>query len=235
MRARVQVSTDVAAIGIWDRRNDAAKLEELASQGEACIIGIGGDTGGSVDLFVDENIPPELLAESDAIPGERTIALRSGELIVDGVEFFGAVAKDRPDSVRLPSGVYKVVMYAVRNDDALPEPTSEKEIKRLVGAAEVEYYDRTNRNGLLYGLSTLIALPALLLLFRWFVAVPVALALFIAYFHARQWMLARNPRYQKVAGRIARMRIAGERPLLVVQLSRWHGEPAGGSPVRIDA
>lgn len=135
---------------------------------------------------------------------------------------------------RLPNGTYRMRIRVTRSDDELPEPNSEKEVRRIIGSEEVEYYDKTNRNGLLLGLTTLLALPALLWLLPWFVAVPVTLGLFIAYFHVQQRILRHNPRYQKVAGRIGMLRLAGERPILAVQFSTWHGGLLGGSSLHLD-
>jgi hypothetical protein len=226
MHTRVQVSTDVAALGIWDRAQpDPAQtptLEQLAQRGAACIIHVGADCSGAVDVFIDESIPAELLAESTAIADERTVVVRSGEVVIDGVEYFaaGASTARATSSVRLANGTYRAQIRMGKNPDELPEPSSEKEIRRIIGPEEVAYYDKRNKNGLLIGLSTLLILPVLLFFMRWFVAVPVTLGVFLAYFWVLQWALKRNPRYQKVADRIVRLRIAGERPILVIQLSK---------------
>ena len=234
MRLRMPVSTDVAAFGIWDsaqpgRAAGPVSLEALAQRGEACIVNMGGDCGGAVELFVDEEIPAALVAESDPVAGERTVAVRSGSVAIDGVERFGA---EEAACSRVPDGVYLARIRLTRSDDELPEPESEKEIRRSIGAGDVEYYDRTNRNSLLIALGVLaLGLVLLLWLFRWFVAVPAALILFFGYFHLRERQLKRNPRYQAIAEPIVPLRLAGDRPLLAVQLSRWQGELRGGPPL----
>jgi hypothetical protein len=122
-----------------------------------------------------------------------------------------------------------VRIRVTKDEDELSEPYSEKEIRRIVGAEDMAFYDKTNRNGLLIGLSTLLLLPILLYLSRWFIAIAVTLMVFIAYFHVLQWLLRRNPRYQKVAEKIVPLRISGERPLLTIQFSRWDGPLRGGA------
>lgn len=226
MHTRVQVSTDVAALGIWDRAQPdpahATTLEQLAQQGAACIIHMGADCSGAVDVFIDESIPAELLAESTATADERTVVVQSGEVVIDGVEYFaaGSSTSSGTSPVRLANGTYRAHVRTAKNPDELPEPSSEKEIRRIIGAEEVAYYDKRNKNGLLIGLSTLLILPVLLFLTRWFVAVPVTLGVFLAYFWFLQWALKRDARYQKVGDRITRLRLAGERPILVIQLSK---------------
>jgi hypothetical protein len=234
MRARIQASTDTAAFGLWDRaQGGAVSLEELARRGEACILNMGGDCGGPVEIFVDEEPPAALMAESDPVTEERTIAARSGLLAIDGVEHFGAGA---PSSCAVPNGVYLARIRVTRSDDELPESESERQIRRKLGRGNVEHYDRANRNSLLLGAGILVVSLAVLPWFvRWFFAVPAALALFVGWFHVRERMLKRDLRYQGTAESIVPLRLAGERPLLVVQLSRWEGELRGGPPVAAPA
>ena len=244
MRTRIQVSTDVAALGIWDRGEPTAvaernvtTLEALARQGEACIVRMGGDCGGAVDVFVNEDIPAELVAESTPISEERTVVIRSGEVVIDGVEYFGTAKRMSSETAsvcRLPNGVYRTRIRLTKDEDKLPEPASEKEIRRIVGSGEVDYYDKTNRNGLLLGLTTLLILPALLFVMPWFVAVPITLGVFISYFHVQEWILRRNPRFQKAAEKIVPLRLAHERPLLAVQFSKWDGALLGGSSMTFE-
>jgi hypothetical protein len=240
MPLRIQVSTDVAAIGIWDRSQPVARvsnagtLEELAQQGEACIVRLGADWAGAVNVFVDEQFPADVLAESLPIVEERTIVVRSGEIVIDGLEYFGGSKTDEEEAssvVRLRNGTYRTNIRVTKRDDELSEPGSENELRRLLGADEVEYYDRANRNGLLLGLSTLLILPVLLFLVPWYVAVPIALVVFVSYFHVRERLLKRNERYQKLAERIVAWRLAGERPFLSIQLSMWDGKLLGGPPI----
>ena len=242
MRARIQFSTDVAALGIWDRTHpvatgrSVASIEELARRGEACILHLGEDTGGAVDVFVDEDIPPELLAESTPLAEERTVVVLSGDVVIDGVEYFGRTERMQSiqsSTCRLPNGVYRIRIHATKDEDSLPEPSSEKEIRRLIGSADVDYYDRTNRNALLIGLSIWLLLPVLLLVMPWFVAVAITLIAFVAYFHLQQWIVRRIPRYQKVADRMALLRLAGERALLSVQFSTWQAALLGGPPLTL--
>ena len=92
MRARINVSTDVAAIGIWDRASEAhadtTPLETLAHQGQACIVRLGGDSGGAVEVFIDEDVPDNVLGETTPIGDDGTIVVRSGEVVIDGIEYF---------------------------------------------------------------------------------------------------------------------------------------------------
>lgn len=239
MYTRLQASTDVAAFGIWDPDQrgtvgSRAELEDLARRGQACIVRMGGDCGGAIDVFIGESIPPERLAESVLVADDRTIVVQSGELVIDGVEYFTS-NKERASSVRrLPNGIYRIRIRITKDEDELPTPAAEKALRRSIGAQDVDYYDKTNRHTLFGGLSTLLTLPLFLFLMPWYVAIPVTLALFIAYFHVQQWLLRRNPRYQSIAEKIIPVRFAAERPILVIELSMWNGELHGGLPISID-
>jgi hypothetical protein len=224
MRTRLQVSTDVAAIGIWDpsAATGAAKLETLATQGQALIVRLGADSGGAVDVFVDEELPPAVIAETAPASSDGTVRIQSGELMIDGIEYFNAGARESgaASTCRVPNGTYRATARLTKDEDTLPEPASEAEIRRIVGAAEVEYYDRTNRNGMLIGLSTWLLWPALWFVLPWYVALGVTLVVFVGYFHVAERVLQRNRRYKSIAGKITPLRLAGARPLLVVHLAR---------------
>ncbi len=237
MHTRLQASTDVAAFGIWDRdhrdtaRNPAG-LEDFARRGQACIVRMGGDCAGAIDVFIDERIPPDRLSECLLVADDRTIVVQSGALVIDGIEYFSNDRVETSSACRLPNGTYRVRVFVTKNEDQLPEPAGEQALRDTVGAEEVDRYDRTNRNVLLGGLGVLLTLPLFLFLMPWYAALPVTLALFIAYFHVQQWLLSRNPRYRSAADRIVPLRLGGERPILVIELSKWSGELQGGLPIQ---
>jgi hypothetical protein len=194
---------------------------------------MGADVGGAVDLFVDEDVPADMVAESSPVRDQRTVVVRSGEVAIDGIEHFATEGQstDLPSRGQIPNGTYLTKIRVTKNEDELPEPKSEKEIRRLLGADNVVFHEKTNLKTLLIGLSTLLLLPILLFVVRWYVAVPVTLVVFIGYFHVAQWWLKRNPRFQKVDAQIGAMRLAGERPIVIIQLSNWSGALAGGPPL----
>jgi hypothetical protein len=232
---RVTVSTDVAALGLWDRAHGdpASTIEDLALRGEVCVVRMGADVGGAVNVFVNEPIPTELRGESVAIADERTIVIRGGGVVVDGVEYFGAGRPRAPNApvVDVPNGVYRVTIHVTRDEDALPEPRSEKKLRQLLGADRVKHYDRTNRDALLVGLGILLATPLLFFIVTWYDAFAGGLSVFVAFFHVRERMMRANARYQAVAGQIISWRLGSERPLLLIQLRAWDGELIGGPPV----
>ncbi len=82
-------------------------------------------------------------------------------------------------------------------------------------------------------MGTLLILPVLLFFIPWFVAVQTTLCVFLGYFHFRQWLLRRNPRYQSADGRIVAWRLARARPILAIQLVTWHGELLGGPSMSV--
>ena len=164
MNVRLQVSTDAGAIGIWDPGfTRDATLEAQAKRGESAIIRMGGDVGGIAEVYVDRDIPEHRLAESVALPEQHTVVVRSGALLIDGVEHFGQAFKA---ALELPNGTYRVTARETRSDDDLPEPDVEKALRQELGAKEVEWYDRTTLNGLLVGLGTLLLFPVLLVFAR---------------------------------------------------------------------
>jgi hypothetical protein len=218
VNVRFQVSTDAGAIGIWDPGfTRDSSLETQAKRGESAIIRMGGDVGGVAEVYVDKDIPEHRVAESVAVTEQHTVVVRSGALLIDGIEHFGQAFRA---ALELPNGTYRVTVRETRSDDDLPEPDVEKELRRELGAKEVEWYDRTTLRGLLGSLATLLLFPVLLAFTRWYVALPVTVVVFVGYFHALQWVLKRNPRYQRLQDRIGSRRLSEERPLLLIRFER---------------
>jgi hypothetical protein len=221
---RLQASTDAGSLAIWDAAEPSSggTIDEAVRRGHACILRMEGDCGGAVDIFVDQDLPADVLADTTPFGDEQTIVIHSGEVTVDGIEYFDAekAAPQNRQVCRLPNGTYRATVRRIGNEDELPEPQSEKEIRRVVGAANVEYYDRIHRNGCLLAASTLLLFPALLFVTRWYIAGPIALAVFVGYFHVQERVLRKNSRYQVLHERITKMRLAGARPLLAIQLLR---------------
>jgi len=225
-QTRLEVSTDAGSLAIWDAAAPASggTLEDAARRGQACILRMEGDCGGAVDVFVDQPVPADVLADTSPLGEEQTIAIRSGEMVVDGIEYFDPKQPQANANTicGLPNGTYRVAVRRLRDEDELGEPLSEKELRTVVGAANVEYYDRINRNGMLIGLSTLLLLPLLLFVTRWYVAAPMTLVVFLGYFPVMHWVIYRNPRYRALHEQVQVLRYGNERPLLAIQLSRVH-------------
>ena len=246
MHRRINAGTDIAMIGLWDAsRNESPlkwksdkDLEPEISEGHLFVLRTGSDGGGPVDVYVDEDVPADVLKTVKPIGREYLVAAPTGRLIVGGVEDYRA-AKPRitgDDSiVTLPAGDYSLRCYRGPADDE-SEPASEKEIRKAVGAENVRYYDRTNNRVMFLGCATPIVLFAgLCFVMSWMFALPIALLAFLGYFHFTKWLLDRNPRYVQLGKQIDAMRLENQPPTFVFEL-RNTGSRVGlsGGSLQID-
>jgi hypothetical protein len=231
MKARIDAATDVAMIGAWDAQRDATPLTSLelkqvsdtldadAAAGHLFLVRTGADIGGPVDVYIDEAIPDEVQDQLVSSDGTFLLVLPSGALVVGGVEEYRAPnpRTTGPNNVvTVPAGDYSVRCYSPK--DTEQSPTLEKELREIVGGADLDYYDRLNSRGCLFGSLTLLLFPILVFPLGWKVALGVAAVAFISFFPAREWLLKRNARYQRLHNVVPTFRLRHEDPMLVLEL-----------------
>ena len=244
MKARVDAGTDVAMIGAWDAlRNErpfnaaetkrvSETLEADAAEGHLFLLRTGGDGGGAIDLYIDEAVPAEVQQRLARTGGEFLLAVPSGRLIVGGTEDYRSAEPKStgPDSwVTVPAGDYALQCYRLEDEER--EAGSESELRRLVGSADLAYYDRINRTGCLGGVLTLLLFPLLWFPLGWKIALPLTAVVFLSYFPLREWLLKRNARYQRLHKVVPAFRIKNPDPSFVFELRpiRDGARPRGGS------
>jgi hypothetical protein len=244
MKARIDAGTDVAMIGAWDAQRNAKAfttsqlsqlsdtLEADAAEGHLFLLHTGADGGGPIDLYIDEAIPSDIYQRLVPLGGEFLLALPSGALVVGGAEDY-RLAEPKitgPNSVlTVPAGDYSLRCYTAKDEEQ--SPRSENELKRLVGTADLEYYDRVNSSGCLFGALTLLLFPILSFPLGWKVALPITAAVFISFFPAREWLLKRNARYQRLDKVVPVFRLQHQDPVFVFELRSIRDRAAlrGGS------
>lgn len=230
MHARFNVGTDVAMLGAWDAQRgsqiaSAAEwkkwsdlLEADAAAAHIFLVKTGADGGGPVDVFVDEPVPQDILKDLTRMEGEFLLALPTGDLVVDGAEFY-RTPKDAPTAnhpARVRPGDYLVRCYEWANVEAPPK--SEAELERLVGRADVAYYDRLNHIGCWLGIAMLLLLPIWWYAWGLWVAIPLTVVTFVSSFHVHRWILKSNKRYQRLLEVIPTYRLRHEDPGFVLEL-----------------
>jgi hypothetical protein len=231
MKARIDAGTDVAMIGAWDAQRAStpftaselthlsAALEADAAEGHLFLLHTGADGGGPIDLYVDEAIPGEI--EDRLVPsdGEFLLVLPSGALVVGGAEGYRYPASKLTgpnDSVSVPPGDYAVRYYTPKDEEQ--SSRSESDLRKLVGSADLEYYDRVNRSGCVAGSLSLLLFPILAFPLGWIVALVITAVVFLSFFPAFKWLLKRNARYQRLDRVVPVFRIQNQDPAFVFQL-----------------
>ena len=249
MKARVNAGTDVAMIGAWDLGRNAQPftadeykrltdtLDADAEQGHLFVLHTGSDGGGPVDVYVDEPVPAEILARLTPPGDELVLALPSGQLIVDGVEFYRARKPDETLSSRavtVPAGDYLLRCYTPTEDEQQATPPAERDLEAIIGKDELRYYERVTRGGCLIGLGLLLLFPILGPLAGWRIAFAITVVAVIGFFYVREWVLRRNARFARLREAVTAHRRGTQEPALVLELRRIEGrEGRTGGPVSL--
>ena len=243
MKVRADAGTDVAMIAVWDAQRNATPftagqrqrhldtLEADATEGHLFLVHTGGDGGGPVDVYVDERIPDDTRERFSRCGGEFLLLLPSGSLVVGGAEEYRTGEAART-SVAVPPGDYTVRCYKLEDEEQ--SPPSEEELRRLVGRADLAYYDRINKIGCITGVLTLLLFPVLAFPLGWKVALVVTIVVSLGFFPLREWLLRRNARYQRLNDIVPAFRLGHQDPAFIFELRALHGEPRpGGGSVSV--
>ena len=235
MKARVDAGTDVAMIGAWDLDRGAQPfspdefrrlsdtLDSDAEQGHLFVIHTGADGGGPVDVYIDEAVPEETIAGLTPLGDALILALPSGKLIVDGVEYYRARKPDAARSSRavtVPAGDYLLRCYTPRDAEQEAAPRPEHELEAIVGKDELRYYERVTRSGCLIGFGLLVLFPVLGPLAGWRIAFATTVVAVIGFFYVREWVLRRNARFARVREAVTAHRLGAQEPTFVLELRR---------------
>jgi hypothetical protein len=234
MKARFDAGTDVAMIGAWDAQRGGQPfsteeyerlsdtLDAEADGGHVFVLRTHADGGGPIDVYIDEPIPAELTDRLTLLGGEFVLALPSGTLMVDGVEYYRPKKPDAARSdraVALPPGDYVLRCYAAKDEEAATA-RSERDLETVVGADELRYYERVTRSGCLAGLLLLFLFPILGPFVGWKWAFGATVVVVVGYFNVREWMLRRNARFARLREAVTAFRLAHQDPTFVLELRR---------------
>jgi hypothetical protein len=238
MKARFDAGTDIAMIGAWDAQRGAQpfsdaeyarlsdSLDAEATQGHLFVLRTGGDGSGPVEVYIDEPVPPDAIKHLTPLGEELILALPSGTLDVDGVEYYRPKKPDASRATRavtVPPGDYTLRCYAAKDDeDAASTVRAERDLESVIGTEDLRYYERTTRAGCLTGLLLLLLFPALFPFFGWKVAFGVTAVAFVGYFNVREWLLRRNVRFARLRERVTAFRLGREGPTFVLELRQVH-------------
>ena len=246
MKARFDAGTDVAMIGAWDLGRNAqpftaeeykqltATLDADAEQGHVFVLHTGSDGGGPVDAYIDEPVPAEILGHLTPLGDELVLALPSGQLIVDGVEYYRARKPDASLSSRavaVPAGDYLLRCYTPPDEEQEAAPPAQQDLATIVGKDELRYYERVTRSGCLIGLGLLLLFPILGPLAGWRIAFATTVVAVIGFFYVREWLLRRNARFTRLREAVTAHRLGTREATFVLELRRVEDRAgrAGGS------
>lgn len=235
MKARFDAGTDVAMIGAWDLERGAQPfapeeyrrlsdtLDSDAEQGHLFVLHTGADGGGPVDVYIDEPVPDETMADLTPLGASLVLALPSGKLIVDGVEYYRARKSDATRSSRavaVPAGDYLLRCYTPKDEEQEAAPGTEHDLEAIVGKDELRYYERVTRSGCLVGLVLLLLFPVLGPLAGWRIAFATTIVAVIGFFYVREWVLRRNQRFTRVREAVTAHRLGAQEPTFILELRR---------------
>jgi hypothetical protein len=234
MKSRIQVGTDVAMIGAWDKgvadlsvtKHEGLhkSLEQDAAAGILFLVNTGADCGGAVDVYIDAEVQARLGQQITRVGGEYLLSVPTGELVLGGAEDYrsGNPQITSADSaVVVPASDYAVTCFEVTPGDDEPDPHAI--LEQSVGADDAAYFGKMNNAQGLFGCSSLLFFPVLAYLWNWMAALPITGVIFILSFNLSAKLLSRNQRYQNLCERYSDALIEAESresPFLILELRR---------------
>ena len=241
MKARFDAGTKVGMVGAWDvergvqpfsaeeSRRLSEALDADAAQGQLFVLHLGANGGVPVDVYVDEPVPEAATAGLTPLGDALTLALPSGKLIVDGVEYYRTRKADAAHASRaltVPPGDYVLRCYTPGEEDADAVPRPEHGLGAIVGKDELRYYERVTRSGCLIGLVLLLLFPVLGPLAGWRIAFATTVVAVIGFFYVREWVLRRNERFARIREAVNAHRVGAQEPVFVIELRRIENRAA---------
>jgi hypothetical protein len=191
-----------------DRKRLSRTLEQDATDGHLFLIHTGGDCGGEVDVYLDEEIPKQVHTRVRVIEREVLLSVPSGKLTIGGAEDYRQSKPANlkiigPDStIDIPGGDYRLRCYVANQEEDEPGGLSISKLEEnVLGPEDLAYYRRMNKkqvtaafSGCLIFLIFLI-FPLLAYPFGWKIALAATWAFGMAYYY-----LAWEPVRRRVAG-----------------------------------
>lgn len=249
MKARVEAGTDIALVGAWDAAlqsealaepSDAALVAD-ASKARLFLIRTGGDGGGPVDVYVDEEMPPAVRRLVRKVGKEHLVSVPSGRLMIGGVEDYRSSSPritDADSAIAIPPGEYAIACFVTPDEETGFDPPTAAQLESALGEREYRYHRRVERIALC-GYLHLLWLPLLWPVIGWKWALGIMLVTLVAWMNVQERVLARNARYQAAKAReneIWKRAMQGGNPTLILALRRVdeRGALAGGS-VRLES
>jgi hypothetical protein len=244
MKARIEAGTDIALVGAWDAalqrevladRSDPAFSAD-ASKARLFLIRTGGDGGGPVDVYVDEEMPPAVRRLVRKAGREHLLSVPSGRLMIGGVEDYRSATPritDGDSAIDVPPGDYAIACFETPAEETGFDPPTAAQLEAALGAREYRDYRRIERI-VLCGYLHLLWLPVLWPVLGWKWALGIMLVTLVAWMNVQERVLAKHVRYQAARARVQdvwKQAMRGGNPTLVLTLRRVaeRGALAGGS------
>ena len=230
---RLYAGTDIALIGAWDSNSNknlpsdtaVSKIDEIiekaSAEGSLFFIKTGGDGGGDIHIYVNEDVPENINNCSKVIEEKFSISIPSGELVVGGIEEYmdPSLAGDADNSLQVPEGDYSLKCYMCDDEDESQNDDAEKALREIVGEKDLAFYDNVNLYGCLIGAGlSVLALVVALFLVKWYFALSAPILVMLLYSHLLDWGIRRSKRYKKLDDIIPQYRLEHEPPTFVFEL-----------------
>jgi hypothetical protein len=244
MKARIEGGTDIATEGAWDAvlqceplvdRSEKMWLQDV-EQAKLFLIKTGGDGGGPVDIYVDEEISAKARRRMRQVGEEHLLLVPSGRLMVGGVEDYrSANPRITGDNsiVAIPPGNYAVTCFLPKSPESSHSGLTKKQYIAALGEEDYRYFRRKTTAGL-WGYVGFLLWPILGPFVGGLWAFGIALVVVILHTTIQGRLQARDARYQDVNRRVNEAFRQAEKdsdPVYVLTFRKLvdRGELKGGS------
>lgn len=228
MKQRVHVGTDVALLGVWDEACEVVdfsklKMKEVSSllyedsaAGKLFLMELGADWSGTVDVYVNGEIEPEVMRQMSHVPGEFLIALPSGRTVVGGAEDYrSAEAKITSESsvVAVNPGDYGLQCFVQSEAAEVPDMPEPEKLEKAVGSDLFARYQKWSQLAA-RGFWLLLLFFPITYWFGWIAGIIATIVLVLGYFHLIEWLQKKDPKYVEAIAAVEEAIRAGEKDAL---------------------
>jgi len=209
LKQRVYVGTDVALLGVWDEACEVVdysklKMKEVSNllngdsaAGRLFLMELGADWSGTVDVYVNREIEPEVMHQMRQVPDEFLVAIPSGRIVVGGVEDYrSAEAQITSESsvVAVNPGDYGLKCFVQSEAAEVPDAPEPEELERAVGSDLFACYQKWSQRAR-KGFWLLLLFFPITYWSGWITGIIATIVLVFGYFHLIEWLQKQDPKY----------------------------------------
>ena len=196
-------------LGVWDEacevvdypklktKEISALLREDSDAGHLFLMELGGDWGGTVDVYVNNDIKPKVMRQLKQVPGEFLVKVPSGRIVVGGAEDYRASeARITSESsvVAVEPGDYGLKCLVPKEATEVPDVPEPADLEAALGSELFAHYQKWIQRAK-KGFWLLLLFFPITYWFGWIIGIVGTIILVVGYFHFIEWLQRQDPKF----------------------------------------